>query len=73
MSYSAKRFGVQESAFGNMGIPPHDHVVNSYDGANNLIDVKYYRGGQQASGNLVAHIELTYDSSGNLATVTRTK
>lgn len=73
MAFEAKRFGVQESAFGNMGIPPHDHVVNSYDAGNNIIDVKYYRGGQQAAGKLVARIELTYDGAGNLATVTRTK
>ena len=73
MSFTAKKFGVQESAFGNMGIPPHDHVVNSYDGGNNLITVKYYRGGQQASGKLVAQVDLTYDGANNLVTVTRSK
>jgi hypothetical protein len=71
MAYEAKRFGVQESAFGNMGIPPHDHVKNTYSG-NNLISVDYYRGGEQENGKHVARIELTYDG-GNLLTVTRTK
>jgi hypothetical protein len=70
MAYSAKKFGVQESAFGNMGIPPHDHVKNTYTG-NELTTVEYFRGGQQDSGKLVAKMELTYDGSGNLLTVTR--
>ena len=72
MSYQAKRFGVADAQFGNMGIPPHDHVLNTYTG-NNLTEVKYYRGGQQANGKLVAVIQLTYDGSDNLLTVTRTK
>lgn len=70
MAYAAKKFGVQESAFGNMGIPPHDHVKNSYTGSN-LTTVEYFRGGQQDSGKLVAKMELTYDGSGNILTVTR--
>jgi hypothetical protein len=56
-----------------MGIPPHDHVVNTYDAGNNITEVQYYRGGQQAAGKLVARVELTYDGAGNLVTVTRTK
>lgn len=72
MAFTAKRFGVQEAAFGNMGIPPHDHLENTYDGSN-LTDVHYYRGGVQDSGKLVAHLQLTYDGSGNLLTVTRIK
>jgi hypothetical protein len=72
MSYTAKKYGTHESAFGNMGIPPHDHVVNAYTGGN-LTSVTYYRGGLQASGENVATIVLTYDGNGNLLTVTRTK
>ena len=71
MAFTAKKFGVQESAFGNMGIPPHDHVKNTYDGTNNLTTVEYFRGGQQDSGKLVAQMDLTYDGVGNLLTVTR--
>lgn len=73
MSYEAKRFGVQDQAFGNMGVPPHDHLVNTYDGSNNLTNVKYYRGGKQANGKLIAEINLTYDGAGNIQTVTRVK
>jgi len=71
MSFTAKQFGTHESAYGNMGIPPHDHVSNTYSG-NNLTQVDYFRGGAQASGKLVARVELTYDGAGNLLTVTRT-
>ena len=70
MPFTATKFGVHESAFGNMGIPPHDYVENTYSG-NNLITVKYFRGGAQAAGKLVGQVELTYDN-GNLITVTRT-
>lgn len=72
MAYTAKKYGTHESAFGNMGIPPHDHVANAYTGGN-LTSVTYYRGGLGAAGENVATILLTYDGSGNLLTVTRTK
>ena len=71
MPYVSKQFGTHESSYGNMGIPPHDHVENTYSGTN-LSTVKYFRGGAQSAGKLVAQIELTYDGSGNLLTVTRT-
>jgi len=70
MAFTAKRFGTHESAFGNMGIPPHDYVENTYAG-NNLITVKYYRGGVQAAGQQVGQVDLTYDGSNQLLTVTR--
>lgn len=70
MSFTAKKFGTHESAFGNMGIPPHDYVENTYTG-NQLITVKYYRGGVQAAGKHVGQVDLTYDGAGNLITVTR--
>lgn len=72
MPFTATRFGTHESAFGNMGIPPHDYVENTYSGGNLLTTVKYYRGGAQAAGKLVGQVELTYDSNNNLITVTRT-
>ena len=54
---------------GGMFIPPHDHVTNTYTGSN-LTQVVYRRGG--ATGQIVATQTLTYDSGGNLETVTLT-
>ena len=70
MAFTAKKFGTYELAFGNMGIPPHDHVANTYNG-DQLTTVKYYRGGAQAAGKHVGQVDLTYDGAGNLLTVTR--
>lgn len=53
-----------------MGIPPHDYIVNTYDGSNNLLTVTYYNGG--ASGETVGKLVMTYDGNDNVLTVTRT-
>jgi hypothetical protein len=50
-------------------IPTHDYIVNTYDGANNLLTATYKRGG--ASGKVVAVLTMTYDGNNNLLTVTR--
>jgi hypothetical protein len=71
MSYVSKEFGTHESTYGGMAVPPHDHLVNTYTG-DNITTVQYYRGGQQENGTLVAQLDLTYDVSGNILTVTRT-
>lgn len=71
MPYVSKQFGTHESSYGNMGIPPHDHLKNTYTGSN-ITTVEYFRGGLQDAGKLVARLELTYDGAGNLSTVTRT-
>ena len=59
-----------------MGIGPHDYVTYTYGtgggtSATNLTDVHYYRGGKQASGKLVGHIQYTYDANDNVITATR--
>ena len=51
-------------------IPPHDYIVNTYDGSNNLITTVYKIKG--ANGVTVAQIDMTYDGNNNLLTVTRT-
>lgn len=53
-----------------MNIPAHDYIENTYNGSNQLILVTYKIGG--ASGTTVATQALTYDGSGNVATVTKT-
>ncbi len=50
-------------------IPTHDHITNTYDGANNLLTATYRRGG--ASGKVVATLTMTYDGNNNLLTVAR--
>ena len=50
-------------------IPTHDCIVNTYDGANNLLTATYKRGG--SSGKTVAILTMTYDGNNNLITVTR--
>jgi hypothetical protein len=50
-------------------IPTHDYIVNTYDGANNLLTATYKRNG--ASGKTVAVLTMTYDGNNNLMTVTR--
>lgn len=49
-------------------IPTHDYIVNTYTGSN-LTKTQFKRGG--ASGKVVATLDMTYDGSGNLLTVTR--
>jgi hypothetical protein len=61
--------GGDATAGGSLGIPSHDYVVNTYDGANNLLTATYKRGG--ASGKIVATLTMTYDGNNNLLTVTR--
>jgi hypothetical protein len=50
-------------------IPTHDYIVNTYDGANNMLTSTFKRGG--ASGKVVATLTMTYDGNNNLLTVTR--
>ena len=50
----------------SLGIGPHDYVEYVYDINERLTDQKYYKGGQQAAGELVAHVIMTYDSNGNV-------
>jgi hypothetical protein len=50
-------------------IPTHDYIVNTYDGANNMLTSTFKRGG--ASGRTVATLTMTYDANNNLLTVTR--
>jgi YD repeat-containing protein len=50
-------------------IPTHDYIVNTYDGANNMLTSTFKRGG--ASGRTVATLTMTYDANSNLLTVTR--
>ena len=52
-----------------MNIPAHDYISNTYTGAN-LTQVEYRSGG--ASGRVVATVDMTYDGSNNLLTVTAT-
>ena len=52
-----------------LDIPTHDTIVNTYDGANNLLTATYKRGG--ASGKTVAVLTMTYDGNNNLLTVIR--
>jgi hypothetical protein len=54
---------------GGFNIPSHDYIVNTYDGANNLLTATYKRGG--SSGKVVATLTMTYDGNNNLLTVTR--
>jgi len=56
-------------ARGRLEILTHDCIVNTYDGANNLITATYKRGG--TSGKTVAVLTMTYDGNNNLLTVVR--
>jgi hypothetical protein len=49
-------------------IPTHDYIANTYTGSD-LTQTVFRRGG--ASGKIVATLTLTYDSSSNLLTVTK--
>ena len=52
-----------------LGIPAHDHIANTYDGAGNLLRVEYCMGG--ATGTIVGVLDMTYDGNGQLLTITR--
>jgi hypothetical protein len=60
--------GGDTTGYGNLAIPPHDYISNTYSGSN-LTETVFKRGG--ASGTVVATLTMTYDGSGNLLTVTR--
>lgn len=49
-----------------IGIGPHDYVEYVYDANERLIEQIYYKGGQQSSGELVAHVITSYDANGNI-------
>jgi len=71
MAYHNKRFSENNFVQSGLGIGPHDYVTYTYGtgggtSATNLTDVRYYRGGQQASGTLIAHVNYTYDASDNV-------
>ena len=51
-----------------MNIPSHDYIQNVYAGSN-LVQVIYKIGG--AAGETVATLDMTYDGSNNLLTVTK--
>ena len=65
------------SKFTSMGVGPHDYAEYTYgagggSSSDNLIQIDYYVGGQQASGTLVGTIEYTYDSNDNIISAERT-
>jgi len=64
------RFNRHNDVSNPMGIPPHDYIVNTYDGSNNLLTATYYRGG--STGDIVASLSMTYDANDNVLTVDRT-
>ena len=72
------RANAAENLNGNpgFGVPAHDYIQYLYgtgggSSSTNLTDIKYYRGGLQAGGDLVAHIQYTYDSSDNVTAAER--
>tara|TARA_B100001057_G_C22845301_1_gene948779 strand:+ start:2229 stop:2441 length:213 start_codon:yes stop_codon:yes gene_type:complete len=68
---AVSQFGQENYIANGLGIPAHDFIENSYESStNNLIAVEYKLGG--SSGTVVARLDFTYDSSGNLLTVERT-
>ena len=76
MAFNNKQYRVENSQQSGLGIGPHDYITYTYgtgggSSASNLTDVRYYRGGLQASGTLVAHVTYTYDSNDNVLTVER--
>lgn len=66
---AAKKFDASNYIANGFGIPAHDFIKNTYDVNDNVIQVDYYSGGVQDSGELVASLVLTYDIKGNLETV----
>jgi hypothetical protein len=76
MAYHNKKFSEDNFVQTGFGIGPHDYVAYTYgtgggSSATNLTDVRYYRGGQQTSGTLIAHISYTYDSNDNVLSAER--
>lgn len=52
-----------------LGIPPHDYIINTYNGT--VLELTTYKVGG-ASGTTVAQVAYTYNGNGDLLTVTRT-
>ena len=76
MAFHNKQHRVENSRESSFGVGPHDYVAYTYGtgggtSTSNIIDIHYYRGGQQASGTLIAHITYTYDSNDNVITTER--
>ena len=71
MAFFNKTFRVENSLDTGLGIGPHDYVVHTYDGSDNLTASTYYRGGQQDSGEQIATVNYTYDGNGNVITIER--
>lgn len=47
-----------------------DYIECTYDGAGDLVTVQYFDGG--STGNIVVTLNMTYDGSHNVLTVTKT-
>lgn len=71
MAYNNKGNKLGNNRPDGFGVGPYDHFSCDYDSQGECTDIWYYRGGQQDAGTLVAHIQFTYDSSGNLESATR--
>lgn len=71
MSFKNSQYRPENSLQTGFGVGPYDYMVNTYDG-NDLIQIDYYRGGEEASGEHIARIVMTYDVSGNMLTAKRT-
>lgn len=76
MSFKNSQFRPENSLQTGFGVGPHDYVTYTYGtgggtSATNLTDIKYYRGGKQASGKLVGHVQYTYDANDNVITAER--
>ena len=57
-----------DSALTGFNVPPYDYISLSYTG-DNLTGVTYKQGG--SGGATVATLTLTYDGSGNVASITK--
>ena len=53
-----------------LGIGPHDYVEYTYL-ENVISQIKYFTGGLQESGTLVATVNYSYDVSGNVTSIER--
>jgi hypothetical protein len=68
---TVSQFGQENYIANGLGIPAHDFIENTYEpSTNNLLAVEYKLGG--SSGSVVARLDFSYDSAGNLITVERT-
>lgn len=63
------KHGSENFIANGLGIPAHDYIANTYDGGGNLSTVTYRFGG--ATGDIVAVLDLAYDGSNRLTSVTR--